>query len=406
MFVAIMGYGVVGSGTACLLADERDSVIKKSFPEGLKVKYILDLRKFPGDPFENVVTDDFSKILNDPEVKIVVETMGGLKPAYEYVLACLKAGKSVVTSNKELVAAKGYELLNTAKENNVNFMFEASVGGGIPIIRPLIQCLTANKINEIAGILNGTTNFILTKMITEGMSFDEALSIAQQLGYAEKNPTADVDGIDACRKICILAALSYGRHIYPDSVYTEGIRGITLADVEYAKAFDCVIKLIAQASMREDGRLDIMVGPALVKNTSQLASTNDVFNAVLVRGDALGDAVFFGRGAGKLPTASAVVADVIDCANHIDSRKPFGWDDADAGMIAGHDEYESVFYVRVKGGKDEDKAFGSLIYLAPEECDEYGDRAFITPKVSYKVLKEKLAATGAEICSVLRVTDY
>ncbi len=401
-----MGYGVVGSGTAALLAKERKNIIGKSVSEGLEVKYILDLRKFPGDPCEKLVTDDFSKILNDPEVKIVVETMGGLKPAYEYVLACLKAGKSVVTSNKELVAAKGYELLKTAKEMNVNFMFEASVGGGIPIIRPLIHCLAANEIKEIAGILNGTTNFILTKMIAEGMSFEDALKIAQELGYAEKNPTADVDGIDACRKICILAALCYGKHVYPDSVYTEGIRNITAVDVEYAKSCDCVIKLIAEASSREDGRLDVTVGPAFIGNGSQLASTNDVFNAILVRGDALGDAVFYGRGAGKLPTASAVVADVIDCALHIDSRKPFGWDDGDGSFIASHDEYRGRFYVRLCGGKkNEDEIFGNVRHLTREQAPEC-ETAFITDGICVGELNKKLAETGAEVCSVIRITDY
>ena len=236
MYVAVMGYGVVGSGVVELFGKNHGSIVRRSTQTEMEIRYILDLRDFPGDPNEEKFTKDFQKILQDEEVKIVVETMGGLHPAYEYVLACLKAGKSVVTSNKELVAAKGYELLQAAEENNVNFLFEASVGGGIPIIRPISQCLAANEIDEIAGILNGTTNFILTRMIEDQMSFEDALRLAQENGYAEKDPTADIEGIDACRKICILASLAFGKHVYPDGVYTEGITKIHLRDVEYIRA--------------------------------------------------------------------------------------------------------------------------------------------------------------------------
>ena len=259
----------------------------------LEIKYILDLKDFPGDPNEKLFIKDFNIILNDPEVKVVVETMGGLHPAYEFVSACLKAGKSVVTSNKELVAAKGCELLGYAAEHNVNFLFEASVGGGIPIIRPISQCLAANEINEFAGILNGTTNFILTRMINDGMAFEDALKLAQDNGYAERDPSADILGFDACRKVCILASLCFGKHVYPDQVHTEGITEITLEDVEYAKDWGGVIKLLGRARKSEDGKhIYAIVSPAFVDHHSQLASVDDVFNAILVRGDAIGDVVF------------------------------------------------------------------------------------------------------------------
>ena len=309
--IAIMGYGVVGSGVGEVLRVHVDSIAKRA-KEEIRIKYILDLRDFPDSPFADRFVKDFDVILNDPEVQIVVEVMGGLHPAFDYVKACLENGKSVVTSNKELVAAKGAELLAIAQKNNLNFLFEASVGGGIPIIRPISQCLAANDVIGIAGILNGTTNFILTKMIREGMAFDDALKLAQQLGYAERDPSADVEGIDACRKICILASLAYGTHVYPDSVHTEGITAITKEDVGYAGAWGGVIKLIGEVKKLENGRIHIQVAPMFISRESQLANVDDVFNGILVRGDATGDVVFYGKGAGKLPTASAVVADVID----------------------------------------------------------------------------------------------
>lgn len=309
--IAVMGHGVVGSGVMEVLISHKDSIAKRA-KEEVHVKHILDLREFPGLPYSGIFTKDFNKIVNDPQVKIVVEVMGGLEPAYTYVKACLENGKSVVTSNKELVAQKGAELLALAQKNNLNFLFEASVGGGIPIIRPISQCLAANEMTEIAGILNGTTNFILTKMIREGMAFDDALKLAQQLGYAERDPSADVEGIDACRKICILASLAYGTHVYPDSVHTEGITAITKEDVGYAGAWGGVIKLIGEVKKLENGRIHIQMAPMFISRESQLANVDDVFNGILVRGDATGDVVFYGKGAGKLPTASAVVADVID----------------------------------------------------------------------------------------------
>lgn len=411
MYVAIMGYGVVGSGVAELLAKNHEHIVKKSMQSELELKYILDRREFPGDPYEKLVITDFAKILEDDEVKIVVETMGGLHPAYEYVTVCLKAGKSVVTSNKELVAVKGCELLKLADEKNVNFLFEASVGGGIPIIRPISQCLAANDINEIAGILNGTTNFILTKMISDGMTFDDALFLAQRNGYAERDPSADVDGIDACRKICILAALCFGKHVYPESVYTEGIRKIDLADVEYARSWGGVIKLIARAKLLKDGRVSVMVSPAFVRAHSQLATVDDVFNAILVRGDAIGDVVFYGKGAGKMPTASAVVADVIDCAKHMERKKFFGWQDGEPDYVADRLDNVIPFYVRLltdnaaetiaRAGRE----FGDIDMLTRSNAPD-GEIAFVTDAIREGDFESKLGRLGADVKSVIRITDY
>lgn len=280
MYVAVMGYGTVGSGVVEVFNKNHDSIVRRSTRDSLDLKYILDLRDFPGDPNADKFIKDFNIILNDTDVKIVVETMGGLHPAFEFVSSLLKAGKSVVTSNKELVAAKGYELLTLAEENNVNFLFEASVGGGIPIIRPITQCLAANEIDEIAGILNGTTNFILTMMIEKNMTFADALKLAQDNGYAEKDPTADIEGHDACRKICILASLCFGKHVYPDAVYTEGITKITLEDVAYVQNYGGVIKLLGRAKRMENGKISALVSPAVVMHGSQLASVTDVFNAI------------------------------------------------------------------------------------------------------------------------------
>lgn len=411
MYVAVMGYGVVGSGVAELLAKNHEHIVKKSMQSELELKYILDRREFPGDPCEKLVISDFAKILEDDEVKIVVETMGGLHPAYEYVTACLKAGKSVVTSNKELVAVKGCELLRLADEKNVNFLFEASVGGGIPIIRPISQCLAANDINEIAGILNGTTNFILTKMISDGMTFDDALFLAQRNGYAERDPSADVDGIDACRKICILAALCFGKHVYPESVYTEGIRKIDLADVEYARSWGGVIKLIARAKLLDDGRVSVMVSPAFVRAHSQLATVDDVFNAILVRGDAIGDVVFYGKGAGKMPTASAVVADVIDCAKHMERKKFFGWQESEPGYVADRLDNVIPFYVRLFTDNAAEtvalagKEFGDIGLLTRSNAPD-GEIAFVTDAIREGDFESKIGRLGADVKSVIRITDY
>lgn len=412
MYIAVMGYGTVGSGVVEVFLKNHESIVSRSTQSELELKYILDLRDFPNDPNKDKFVKDFNVILNDDDVKIVVETMGGLHPAFEFVSSLLKAGKSVVTSNKELVAAKGYELLTLAEENNVNFLFEASVGGGIPIIRPISQCLAANEIDEIAGILNGTTNFILTMMIEKNMSFEAALKLAQDNGYAEKDPTADIEGHDACRKICILASLCFGKHVYPDSVYTEGITKITLADVAYVNKFGGVIKLIGKAKRSSDGKISAMVSPCVVMSHSQLANVSDVFNAILVRGDAIGDVVFYGRGAGKLPTASAVVADVIDCAKHTERKKLFGWGESEPDYVINHTQLETSLYVRVNSENTESaieqiKAlFGDVKLLTIENADK-NEFAFVTNTEIEASLNEKLQKLeNVNICSVIRVTDY
>lgn len=413
MQVAVMGYGTVGSGVVEVITTNHESIVKRSTQNELEVKYILDLRDFPGDPNESKMIKDFSVILNDDEVKIVVETMGGLHPAFEFVSSCLKAGKSVVTSNKELVATKGFELLSLAKENNVNFLFEASVGGGIPIIRPISQCLAANEIDEIAGILNGTTNFILTMMIEKNMSFESALKLAQDNGYAEKDPTADIEGHDACRKICILASLCFGKHVYPDSVHTEGITKITLGDVSYISKLGGVIKLLGRAKRISDDKIFAVVSPAIVMNGSQLASVNDVFNAILVRGNATGDVVFYGKGAGKLPTASAVVADVIDCARNADKRKPFGWSsDSVENYVAPFDTDVNPLYIRAKTDNKEnavdavENAIGKIEVLTRDGAPE-NEIAFVTKSDEERKLVSALKSIAEiEIESLIRITDY
>lgn len=411
MYIAVMGYGTVGSGVVEVFQKNHDSIVKRSSQTELELKYILDLREFPGDPNEDKFVKDFNVILNDDDVKIVVETMGGLHPAFEFVSSLLKAGKSVVTSNKELVATKGYELLTLAEENNVNFLFEASVGGGIPIIRPITQCLAANEIDEIAGILNGTTNFILTMMIEKNMSFDDALRLAQDNGYAEKDPTADIEGHDACRKICILASLCFGKHVYPESVYTEGITKVTLADVAYVNSFGGVIKLLGRAKRMENGKISALVSPCVVMEHSQLANVSDVFNAILVRGDAIGDVVFYGKGAGKLPTASAVVADVIDCAKHANRKKIFGWGESEKDYVIDYKMLETSLYVRAQADdpsaalSEANAAFGDVKVLhrdgAPK--DEF---AFVTSTASENELQTKLSKLSLKPLSIIRVTDY
>lgn len=411
MYVAVMGYGTVGSGVVEVFNKNHDSIVRRSTRDSLDLKYILDLRDFPGDPNADKFIKDFNIILNDTDVKIVVETMGGLHPAFEFVSSLLKAGKSVVTSNKELVAAKGYELLTLAEENNVNFLFEASVGGGIPIIRPITQCLAANEIDEIAGILNGTTNFILTMMIEKNMTFADALKLAQDNGYAEKDPTADIEGHDACRKICILASLCFGKHVYPDAVYTEGITKITLEDVAYVQNYGGVIKLLGRAKRMENGKISALVSPAVVMHGSQLASVTDVFNAILVRGDAIGDVVFYGKGAGKLPTASAVVADVIDCAKHADRKKAFGWGESEENYVVDYKTLKTALYVRAEVSDKTaalatvEAQLGKVKVLAREDAPE-NELAFVTGTDTEQALTEKLEKTGISVLSCIRVTDY
>ena len=406
--VAVMGHGVVGSGVVEVLLSHEKSIAKKVKNE-INVKYILDLRDFPGLDYSDRFIKDFDLILKDDSIKVVVEVMGGVHPAYEFVKACLEAGKSVCTSNKELVAAHGAELLKIAGEKNVNFLFEASVGGGIPVLRPIAQCLSANDLYEVFGILNGTTNFILTKMIKENMAFDDALALAQQLGYAEKNPSADVDGHDACRKICILAALCFGKHVYPEQVRTEGITKITLADVEYADIAGYVIKLIGHSKLLEDGKITADVYPALIPKSNQLAGVDDVFNAVMVRGDAVGDVLFYGRGAGKLPTASAVVADVMDCVKHLSARKYLSWDDGFDGYVVDSESVKTRLYVRAEVDDIIDAKSNVFASISDAEFiinPDNNEVAFITPVGVEAELKEKIASVKQlKNVSVLHVLD-
>ncbi|MDR1131739.1 MAG: homoserine dehydrogenase, partial [Oscillospiraceae bacterium] len=323
--IAICGYGTVGSGVAEVVTENADGIARNAAEEVL-IKYILDKRDFPGDAFEQYLVRDFSIVENDPEVSVVIETIGGTKIAYDITKRALLAGKSVVTSNKELVATKGHELIAIAKKNNLNYLFEASVGGGIPIIRPITQCLTANKIDEVYGILNGTTNYILTEMIRNGASFEDALHQAQENGYAEADPSSDIEGYDAARKICILADLCFGKHVSPADVKAQGIRGVCASDVEYAKRLDCKIKLLGRAVRSGHDTATAYVAPHLVSRSSLLSNVDGVMNGIVVHGNALGDTMFYGAGAGKRPTASAVVADVIDAVKHVKARKYLDWD--------------------------------------------------------------------------------
>lgn len=407
--IAIMGHGVVGSGVAEVLL-KHSADIQKKVKEEIYIKKVLDLREFPDSPIADRFTKNFDDIINDDEIKVVVEVMGGINPAYDFVKKCLQNGKSVVTSNKELVAAKGAELIKIAAENNLNFLFEASVGGGIPIIRPLTQCLAANEVDQIAGILNGTTNFILTKMIKDQMSFEDALALAQKLGYAERNPAADVEGHDACRKICILASLVFGKHVYPDSVHTEGITNVTLTDVDYANSWGGVIKLIGSVKLT-DGKQEIIVAPMFISNESQLSGVDDVFNGILVKGDSTGDVVFYGKGAGKLPTASAVVADVMDCAKHITARKYLMWEDGNPEDILPFEQTKYAMYVLVNTDSKEaawnaaNAAFGECTKLDREKS-ESNELAFITPVLSFADFKNasnKFEQSGAKIVTSIRV---
>lgn len=406
--VAVLGHGVVGSGVCEVLEKNAAGIADKAGAE-IRVKKVLDLRDFPDCPYRGKFTKDYQDILGDPDIKVVAEVMGGVDPAFSFTKSALEAGKSVVTSNKELVAVRGAELLRIAAEHNVNFLFEASVGGGIPIIRPLHQCLAANQIDEIVGILNGTTNFILTKMIKEKMAFDEALKLAQELGYAERDPSADVGGHDACRKICILASLAFGKHIYPDSIYTQGITELTPEDVLYAASADCVIKLIGRAYKTADGKTYALVSPALISRESPLAGVDDVFNGILVRGNATGDVVFYGKGAGKLPTASAVVGDIIDCVKAKGTNQSLHWADGTKDDVADYLAQEAVFYVRCAAPNAGciERVFGRPQYLSRKDqpANEY---AFITPAMPESELNGKLGmleAEGARLLGSIRILD-
>jgi len=398
--IAVLGYGTIGSGVVEVLNTNGDSIAKRA-GDRINVKYVLDIREFPGDPVMEKLVKDINVILNDPEIKIVCEHMGGLEPAYTFVKSALLSGKSVVTSNKELVAKYGAELLDIAKERNLNFLFEASVGGGIPIIRPLNQSLTADEIIEITGILNGTTNYILSKMSEEGLDFDTALANAQRLGYAERNPRDDVEGYDSCRKIAILSSLAFGMQVDFEDIYTEGITKLTHKDFVYAEGLGAKIKLLA-SSVRQDDRVYAMVAPFMIKSDNPLYSVGDVFNGIFVRGNVIGDVMFYGRGAGKLPTASAVVADVVDAAKHIGKNIWTIWSSKKL-ELTDISEVKHKFFVRVAGNTQELKIkvrelFGEVDEVTAGIQDEY---AFITPLISEHDLNAKKSALDG-ILSVIR----
>lgn len=398
--VAVLGYGTVGSGIVEVIKTNQDMVDKKAGDE-IDVKYILDLRDFPGDPYENLVVHDVEIILNDPEVQVIAEAMGGVEPAYTFTKRALSAGKSVCTSNKELVAKHGAELLELARDNKCNYMFEASVGGGIPIIRPLNASLTPERVDGITGILNGTTNYILTKMEKEGSDFDTVLKEAQEKGYAERNPEADVEGYDACRKIAILSSLIYGKNVNFEHIYTEGITKITTNDFAYAKKAGYTIKLLAM-SKEVDGKYFAMVTPCMINDQNPLYFVNDVFNGILVHGNTLGNTMYYGAGAGKLPTASAVVSDIIDCVKHLGKTVFCFWDQEEL-TLSSMDDSVKRFFVRVK---DADFAKAKEVFGDVEEIDAQiaGEKGFFTKAMSEKAFKEKSAQVG-EIISRIRVEE-
>lgn len=400
--VAIMGYGTVGSGVYDIIKTNSDKLSRSANGESVDIKYILDIRDFDDHPEKELFTKEFNDILNDDEVSVVAEVMGGLHPAYEFTKSLLEAGKSVVTSNKELVATYGTELLEIARGKNVNYFFEASVGGGIPIIRPMHQCLTANNILKIAGILNGTTNYILDQMIRKGKTFETALKDAQNNGFAERNPAADIEGHDACRKIAILASLASGKMIDYNDIDTDGITNITLDDVKYAAAMDSVIKLIGYAQFDENGKVYSIVSPMVIKNSSPLAGVDGVFNAIMVTGDCVGDVMFYGKGAGKLPTASAVVADVVDAVKHSDRSKKVFWEKPTENIMADIDSKKFEYFVRTTDSAENvQKIFGKCEFVDNIIDNE---SAFVTSPLTKSEVEEKLAKLS-DVVANIRVMD-
>ena len=396
--IAILGYGTIGSGVVEVLDTNRESIAKRAGDE-IEVKYILDLRDFPGDPMEGKVIHDYGIIAEDPEIQVVVEAMGGVEPAYTFVKRALLAGKSVTTSNKALVAKHGAELIAIAKEQGINFLFEASVGGVIPIIRPLNSSLTADEIQEITGILNGTTNYMLSKMTFEGLEFDDVLKDAQSRGYAEADPTADIEGYDACRKIAILTSLVCGQQVDFEEIYTEGITKITAADIRYAKAMGRAIKLLATSRKTEEGYC-AMVAPFMLAQGHPLYNVNDVFNAIFVHGNVLGDAMFYGSGAGKLPTASAVVADIVDIAKHLHKHILISWSSRKLDLVD-YKQAESRFFVRTTKEKEEiQKAFGNVEFVEAEGIS--GETGFLTEVMAEEAFAQKASVLG-DILQRIRV---
>ncbi len=398
--IAILGFGTVGSGVMEVIEKNSD-MVSQNAAQDIRVKYIVDVRDFPGSPYEKLFVKDFAVVENDPDVRIVVETIGGAGVAYDFTRRSLLKGKSVVTSNKELVATHGFELTQIAKEKGVNYLFEASVGGGIPIIRPITQCLAANRINEIYGILNGTTNYILTEMVKNGLPFATALRQAQDNGYAEANPDADIKGFDVCRKICILAALCFGRHVYPDQVSTSGIEGVTLEDISYASRIGYKIKLLGRAIQMENGKIAAYVAPHLLSDENLISGVEGVMNGIIVRGNAIGDVMFYGAGAGKLPTASAVVADIIDAAKHVNARKWISWEDGSPDLVYDAGLLKNAWYVRA--GEDADKikkVFGDVRFIEGTPSDI---SAFITETMDQKTADSLFKQIN--VMSAFRVID-
>ena len=402
--IAVLGYGTVGSGVVEVIRTNHE-LINKRAGEEIKIKYVLDLREFPGDPVEEILVHDFEQIVNDPEVKIVVEVMGGTGAAYTFTKRALEAGKSVCTSNKALVAQYGPELMEIAKEKKINFLFEASCGGGIPIIRAINGSITADEIDEVSGILNGTTNYMLDKMITEGADFNTVLKEAQEKGYAEADPTADVEGQDACRKIAILSSLAYGKFLNFENVYTEGITKITPEDMEYAREMGRSIKLLGTSKKLGDDSFYALVAPFLVGQDNPLYGVKGVFNSIFVHGNMLGDAMFYGSGAGKLPTASAVAADVVEAAKHLHDTIPNNWSNEEMTLME-PDSVEGRFFVRVKDTSlDEvDKAFGKVeAVIKPDSLpEEFG---FVTGLMTQGEYKERVKALGENVLGMIRVKD-
>ena len=399
--VAIVGFGNIGSGTAYALEVSREG-LKKLLGEEIRLAYVVDIADLSHTPYSDIVTSDFSVVENDPEVSIVVETIGGQRVAYDYTRRALLAGKSVVTSNKELVSEKGSELVQIAQEKGVHYLFEASVGGGIPILQPLVQCLAANRIEEISGILNGTTNYILTRMFTQNASFETALAEAQSLGYAERDPSADVDGIDACRKIAILADLAFGVNVPPAKVYTEGIRGITAADTEFAKMAGCAVKLLGRAVRRSDGKAYVLVAPHFIDLDRPIASVAGVYNGISVVGDLVGETMFYGSGAGKLPTASAVVGDILYAAGLGKTAAQFVWHEGE-DIVAPIGEMELSFFIRTAAA--DAQAVLAAFPGAQKIGESAGFAGFLTPVLAHaQVMQtvEALKAQGVEVFSLIR----
>ena len=404
--IAVMGYGTVGSGVVEVV-NTNGARINQRIGDELNIKYVLDLRDFPEDPVQEKIVHDFETIINDDEIKIVVEVMGGIEPAYTFVKRCLQAGKSVATSNKALVAKHGAELLSIAEENNINFLFEASVGGGIPIIRPLNSSLTADEIEEITGILNGTTNYMLTKMFYEGADYDTVLKEAQANGYAERNPEADVEGYDACRKIAILSSLISGQQVDFEDIYCEGITEIPVEDMKYAKAMGTTIKLLASSKRYAGNRLHAIVAPCMLYPEHPLYNVNGVFNSIFVHGNVLGDAMFYGSGAGKLPTASAVVADVVDAAKHLNRNIMTMWKQEKLHL---EDKADSKrrFFIRMKGDAQEmlpslQDSFGDIEIIRADGLE--GEFGFTTPVMMEGDYDTRANIYKEQILHMIRIED-